>query len=421
MRPLAVWLVARPQNAVLALAATLLLPVLQVLSGIVMVLLVLGQGVRLAVIEAVIAGALLAVIALFVGVPVTQVLGGMLTTWLPAVLLGATLQLTRSLTLTLQVSVLVATLIALGFHVVVDDIVAYWEPVTTYMLEWARESDLHEQAQLMESQPALTANMVTIAIVLSSWMLYVLYLLFGYHAYTEVSGKTGEYGRFYDLNFGRVLALIVALASLLAMASGAAVIQNLSFVLFSMFWLQGLAVVHWMYAQGHMPLLVVIVTYVLMPVLHVFVFLALAVVGFSALLFVVGFVLLVLGKDLSGGYVEMGPWRHTLLGWILAAREPLSVLTVFLGGLLIFWLAPNFKREHRISWPGALVFTVAWTVTTIGFNTYLREVAVYDRIYGPLATVVVVLVWVYLSAFWCLVSGEVNAAIHRTRRDGRGE
>ena len=148
---------------------------------------------------------------------------------------------------------------------------------------------------------------------------------------------------------------------------------------------------------------------------------ALAVVGVSALLFVAGFVLLVLGKDLRGGYVEMGPWRHTLLGWILAAREPLSVLTVFLGGFLILWLAPNFKHEHRISWPGALVFTVTWTVVTVGFNTYLREVAVYDRIYGPLATVVVVLVWVYLSAFWCLVSGEVNAAIHRTRRDRKRE
>jgi membrane protein len=141
---------------------------------------------------------------------------------------------------------------------------------------------------------------------------------------------------------------------------------------------------------------------------------ALAVVGSSTVLFAMGFVLLVLGKDLSGGYVDM-PWRNQVLAFILVGRESLSVIMVFLGGLLLYWLAPSFKHVHRVSWPGALVFTITWTLTTYGFNIYLRDIAVYDRIYGPMATVVVVLVWVYLSAFWCLVGGEVNAAIRKER------
>ena len=293
MRPLAEWLVAKPQNAVVALAVTLSLAALQILattlfpallqvaSGVVMVLLILTHGVRLAVIEAAIAATLLAVIALVSGAGLAQVPASVLTTWLPALFLGATLQLSRSLTLTLQVSVLVAALMTIGFHVVVDDIVAYWEPVTSYMLEWARQSQLHEQVQLMESQPVMTANMVTIAIVLSSWGLYVLYLLFGYLAYSRMSAKPGEFGRFRELNFGRVLALIMALISVLALVSGSAVIQNLAFVLFAMFWLQGLAVLHWMHAEGQIALLVLIVVYVLMPVLHVFLFLALAVLGYT--------------------------------------------------------------------------------------------------------------------------------------------
>ena len=293
MRPLAEWLVAKPQNAVIALTVTLSLAALQILattlfpalfqvaSGVVMVLLILTHGVRLAVIEAAIAAALLAVIALVSGAGLAQVLESVLTTWLPALLLGATLQLSRSLTLTLQVSVLVAALMTVGFHVVVDDIVAYWEPVTSYMLEWARQSELHEQVQLMESQPVMTANMVTIAIVLSSWGLYVLYLLFGYLAYSRMSAKPDDFGRFRELNFGRVLALIMALISVLALVSGSAVIQNLAFVLFAMFWLQGLAVLHWMHAEGQIALLVIIVVYVLMPVLHIFLFLALAVLGYT--------------------------------------------------------------------------------------------------------------------------------------------
>jgi hypothetical protein len=281
VQALAAWLVARPQNAVIVLAATLLIPYLQVLSGIIMVLLVLRQGTRLAIFEGAAAGALVAVIGLIAGAPVAQLFGSMLTTWAPAIVLGGVLHATRSLTLTMQVSMLIAIFLTIAFHVIVADPVAYWQPVTTYMLEWARQSNLQEQVQLMESDPVMTANMVTIAIVLSSWMLYVLYLLFGYHVFKQMAGEKGDYGRFCDLNFGRVLALIMALVSLLAVASGVFAIQNVAFLLFAMFWIQGLAILHWMHFEGRLPLFVVIVTYILLPVLHVFLILALAVLGYT--------------------------------------------------------------------------------------------------------------------------------------------
>ena len=281
MQPLAAWLVARPQNAVLGLAATLLLPVLQIFSGIFMVLLVLKHGARLAVIEGGVAGAVLIAVALVAGVPAMQVATTMLSIWLPAVLIGITLHVTRSVTLTLQVSVLVAAMATLAFYGLVGDLVAYWQPVLTVLLDWARENSLHEQAQLMEAQPAMTADMLTMAVVLASWMLYAVYMLFGYRLFTQLPGETRNYGRFCDLSFGRVIALIMAVLSLLAFVIGAAWLQSTAFVLFAVFWLQGLAVVHWMYTDGHLPLFVVVVTYVLMPVLHVFLVLALAILGYT--------------------------------------------------------------------------------------------------------------------------------------------
>jgi hypothetical protein len=280
MQPLAAWLVARPQNAVLGLAATLLLPILQIVSGIIMVLLVLRQGVRIAVIEAAVAGGLLAVVALVFGAPLGQVVGSIVNTWLPAVLLALVLQQTRSLTLTMQLSALLATTAALAFYVAVDDLVAYWQPVLTMLQEWAQVNALYEQAQLIEQQPELTANMLTMAFVLASWMMYAVYLLLGYRLFTGIPGESRDYGRFCDLNFGRVMALIMAVLSLLALLVGAAWLQSTAFVLFAVFWLQGLAVLHWMHTDGHLPLFVVIVTYVLLPVLHVFLVTALAVLGY---------------------------------------------------------------------------------------------------------------------------------------------
>jgi len=280
VQSLVAWLVARPQNAVMALAATLLLPILQIFSGIFMVILVLKQGVRPAIGSGAMAAVLLAVVSLLAGAPVMQVLLSVLTVWLPAVLLAVTLQATRSLNLTMQVSALVAATVVLGLHVVVDDLVTFWQPVMTFMVDWARQSRLDDQVALIEAQPAMVAHSLTIVFVLSSWSMYALYLLFGIRYAATGPDETGKFGRFCDLSFGRVIALLVALLSLLAFASGLDWLQSLAIVLFAIFWLQGLAVVHWMFVDGKLPLFAVIVTYVLMPFLHVFLFLALGLVGY---------------------------------------------------------------------------------------------------------------------------------------------
>jgi hypothetical protein len=117
--------------------------------------------------------------------------------------------------------------------------------------------------------------------VLSSWSMYALYLLFGIRYAAAGPDETGKFGRFCDLNFGRVIALLVTVLSLLAFATDVDWLQSAAIVLFAVFWLQGLAVVHWMFVDGKLPLFVVIVTYVLMPFLHVFLFLALALVGYT--------------------------------------------------------------------------------------------------------------------------------------------
>lgn len=281
MQPLAAWLVARPQNAILALAATLLLPLLQIVSGIIMVLLVLHQGPRLAAIEATIAGAVLAGVSLIVGPPVMQVVIDALSTWLPALVLATVLVTTRSMMLTMQLSALIAAVAILGFHVVVDDLTAFWEPVMTFTLEWARVNGLVEQAQVIESSPGQMAHALTVAFVLWGWTKAALFLLFGNRLATVEPHEAGPYGRFCDLDLGRVIALLMAVASLLAFATGMVWLQSLAVILLGVFWLQGLAVVHWMQVDGELPLFVVIAVYVLLPFLHVFLILALAVVGYT--------------------------------------------------------------------------------------------------------------------------------------------
>ena len=274
MQALAAWLTARPQNAVLGLAVTLLLPAPQLTSGVILVLLVLAQGMRLAVIEAAAAGAILLLVSLAFGVSAVSMMTLMAGTWLPVLLLTVLLVSTRSLALTMQVSVIVAVLAMLGFYVVVADPAAFWQPYLTTMAEIARQNSLELNTEL------LNAEVMTVSATLAFWMLYVTGLLLGYGLHSKLPGKTGQYGLFRDLSFGRVIAFTMALVSLLALVVDAALIQNLAFVMFVVFWIQGLAIVHWLHAHGTLPLVAVVSIYVLLPLLQVLLVTILAILGY---------------------------------------------------------------------------------------------------------------------------------------------
>lgn len=280
MQPIAAWLVARPQNSVLGLAASLLLPFAQIFGGAVMVLMVLQLGLRRATVAGLAAAAILSVIALLVGSPVAQMLANALVTWLPAWVLAALMVQWRSLTLTLQVSAMLAMLATLAFYIVLGDPTAFWTDVLTDLAIVFRELGLQEQAAVLLEQQAVIAPQMTMLVVFTSWLMTVLVLLLGYAVFQVLPGNKGLFGRFCDLNFGRVLALIMALASLVAMLSGALWLQNLAFVMFAIFWLQGLAIVHWWQAERRLPAAVLIAVYAMLPLLNALLVMALAVVGY---------------------------------------------------------------------------------------------------------------------------------------------
>ena len=275
MQAIAKWLVARPHNAVLGLAVTLLLPAPQLTSGAIMVLLVLVQGIRLAVIEASVAAPVLAVAFVLFGGTLASVIVLMAVTWVPVMLLAVSLVTMRSLTLTLQMTVIVAVAALLVFQIAVPDPTAFWQPYLDIMAAVIRENGLQLDTEL------LTADVMTISAVLVFWMLYTVALLIGYWLYQQLPVEAPDFGRFRDLNFGRVIAFTMLLASLLSLVIDATWLQNVAFVTFVMFMMQGLAIIHWLHGEGILPVAALVAVYVLLPFLQVLLVMVLALIGYA--------------------------------------------------------------------------------------------------------------------------------------------
>jgi membrane protein len=106
--------------------------------------------------------------------------------------------------------------------------------------------------------------------------------------------------------------------------------------------------------------------------------------------------------------------------WLLLVLEwPLLIVVVMAGLAVLYRYAPD-RHPPRWRWvsPGAIVATLLWLLGSVAFTVYVSHFNSYDKTYGSLGGVVVMLTWLYLSAFVSLLGAVINAQSERqTERD----
>ena len=95
----------------------------------------------------------------------------------------------------------------------------------------------------------------------------------------------------------------------------------------------------------------------------------------------------------------------------------LGIVAAVLAVSLAYRLGPNYTstKPPLLSW-GLLVAVILWVIATRGFTLYLANFASYNRVYGSIGAVVVLLVWLYVSAYAVLLGAAVDAERNRNRR-----
>ena len=171
--------------------------------------------------------------------------------------------------------------VGLAMYVLLPDEVEFWKQTLMEVAAAFQEMGFTQQSELLTTQRDVLAPQMTVVFVLTSWSLMALVLALGYGLYQVVPGNAGRFGRFCDLDFGRVLALVMVVASVLALVLGSSWAQGIAFIAFVIFWIQGLALLHWFHSEGPLPVAVLVAAYVLLPVLNVALVVGLAVVGYT--------------------------------------------------------------------------------------------------------------------------------------------
>jgi membrane protein len=99
--------------------------------------------------------------------------------------------------------------------------------------------------------------------------------------------------------------------------------------------------------------------------------------------------------------------------WNYAKWALIALLFVLMIGL-IYYASPNVK-QRGFKWitPGGLVALVVWLIASAGFALYVSQFGSYNKVYGSLAGVVIILIWMWLTNLAILFGHELNAERER--------
>jgi membrane protein len=110
---------------------------------------------------------------------------------------------------------------------------------------------------------------------------------------------------------------------------------------------------------------------------------------------------------------------ETIGNVLILLRWPLLALIGIIGLALIYRYAPDREtpRWRWVSW-GSVMAAVLWIVASLLFSWYVSNFDDYNKTYGALGAVVILMLWFFLSIYLLLLGGEINAEMeHQTRRD----
>src|SRR5215212_4696349 len=142
--------------------------------------------------------------------------------------------------------------------------------------------------------------------------------------------------------------------------------------------------------------------------------------GLSLLLTLGAMVLLAVAGATIVGFPPIANNLPTVLQWVLGILRfvVLAVLLV-LGLAALYRYAPD-RDEPKWTWVswGSVVATVLWILASIGFSIYVNSFGNYNKTYGALAGIIILMFWLYLTAVIVLVGAELNTEMElQTAKD----
>jgi membrane protein len=106
-------------------------------------------------------------------------------------------------------------------------------------------------------------------------------------------------------------------------------------------------------------------------------------------------------------------------GWFLAIallKWFIVIVIFFVTVSLLYRYGPAHKQRWKFLSPGSVLATALAVLTSVGFTFYINNFSSYNKIYGSIGTLIVIMIWLYLNSLIILIGFELNASIELSKR-----
>jgi membrane protein len=134
-------------------------------------------------------------------------------------------------------------------------------------------------------------------------------------------------------------------------------------------------------------------------------------------LWLMAMTIILVGPDITQDIYEyMGIASETNTFWT-SVRLPMVFLLNMLALSLLYYIAPEAKQKFRWILPGAVTSTLLWMLASQAFREFISRFGTYNKTYGSLAALVILMMWLWLSGLVFLLGAEINSLMKRLETD----
>src|SRR5438128_2510917 len=124
---------------------------------------------------------------------------------------------------------------------------------------------------------------------------------------------------------------------------------------------------------------------------------------------------MVFGETLAGIAEVNFQLTIPLQEWVAALNLPFTAIALIGLALVLYLLTPENYLTIRQALPGAIFFSLGWMTVTKLFQLYVAKYDRYNPTYLALASIIILLTWMYLTCLFLLLGGKLNAILRRDR------
>lgn len=136
--------------------------------------------------------------------------------------------------------------------------------------------------------------------------------------------------------------------------------------------------------------------------------------GYTLLFMVVcavSLVLLVFGRAIQNLFLRFFPLLEAFTRHVISFRGLLSITLFLFAFVLLYTIVPAKKQNPWQQLPGAVFAAICWLLFSFGFSLYFTHFSNYSYMYGSLAAVVLLMLWLYFCICILFIGAEINTAL----------